>query len=86
MSGFLGGSVASVLVRLLVVSFIVGMLLTMFGFDPETLYYRFDAMVRHLIAYGLEDFAHVGRILLTGAMVVIPIWFILRLMDARRVR
>ena len=70
MNGFLGGSVASVLVRLLVVSFVVGMLLTMFGFDPETLYFRLEAMVRHLIAYGLEDFQHVGRILLTGAMIV----------------
>ena len=86
MNNFLGGSPGAVLVRLLVVSFIVGMLLTMFGFDPETLYFRLEAMVRHLIAYGLEDFAHVGRILLTGAMIVIPIWFILRLMDARRVR
>ena len=86
MNGFLGGSLASVLIRLLVVSFIVGMLLTMFGFDPETLYYRLTAMVRHLIAYGLEDFQHVGRILLTGAMIVVPVWFILRLMDARRLR
>jgi hypothetical protein len=86
MNGFLGGSVASVVVRLLVVSFVVGMLLTMFGFDPETLYIRFEAMLRHLIAYGLEDFQHVGRILLTGAMIVIPVWFILRLMDARRAR
>ena len=60
MNGFLGGSVASVVVRLLVVSFVVGMLLTMFGFDPETLYIRFEAMLRHLIAYGLEDFQHVG--------------------------
>ena len=86
MNGFLGGSVASVAVRLLVVSFIVGMLLTMFGFDPETLYFRISAVVRHLIAYGLEDFQHVARILLTGAMIVIPVWFILRLMDARRAR
>ena len=86
MQGFLGGSVASVAVRLLVVSFIVGLLLTLFGFDPETLYYRATAMVRHLIAYGLEDFAHVGRILLTGAMIVIPVWFVLRLMDTRRAR
>ena len=86
MNSFLGGSVASVAVRLLVVSFIVGMLLTMVGFDPETLYFRLEAMVRHLIAYGLEDIGHVGRILLTGAMIVIPVWFILRLMDARRAR
>jgi len=44
------------------------------------------AVLRHLIAYGLEDIGHVGRILLTGAMIVLPVWLILRLMDARRAR
>ena len=84
--GFLGGSVATVAVRLLVVSFIVGLFLTMFGFDPEDLYLRFAAVVRHVVEYGLTDLHQFGRILLTGVMVVVPIWLILRLMDMRRAR
>ena len=86
MNAFLGGSLPAVAVRLLVVSFVVGMLLTMFGFDPETIYVRFVELARHILDFGLTDLRQFGRILLTGAMVVEPIWFILRLMDSRRAR
>ena len=86
MNGFLGGSLPAVAVRLLVVSFVVGLLLAMFGFDPETIYERAAQAVRHIVEFGLTDMRHFGRILLTGAMVVVPVWFILRLMDARRAR
>ncbi len=84
MSGFLGGSLPAVAVRLLVVSFVVGLLLAMFGFDPESIYQRLAEVIQHVIEFGLTDLRHFGRILLTGAMVVVPIWFILRLMDMRR--
>jgi hypothetical protein len=85
-TGFIGGSPASVLLRLVVVSFVVGLILAMFGFDPETVYESFERGVRRLIEFGLTDFRHFGRILLTGAMVVLPIWFVLRLLDGRRAR
>lgn len=86
MNAFLGGSLPAVAVRLLVVSFVVGMLLAMFGFDPETIYARFVELARHILDFGLTDLRQFGRILLTGAMVVVPIWFILRLMNSRRAR
>jgi hypothetical protein len=85
-NGFLGGSLATVAVRLLAVSFIVGVLLTMFGFEPETLYSRLVQLARHVIEFGLTDLREFGRILLTGALVVVPLWFVLRLMDMRRAR
>ncbi len=86
MNGFLGGALSTVAVRLLVVSFVVGVLLTMFGFEPETLYERLVAMIRHFVDFSLSDLREFGRILLTGAMVVVPLWFILRLMDMRKAR
>ena len=86
MNSFLGGSLSTVAVRLLVVSFVVGLLLVMFGFEPESLYERFVQLIRHVLDFGLNDLRHFGRILLTGAMVVVPIWFVLRLMDMRRAR
>jgi len=85
-SGFIGGSPASVVLRLVVVSFVVGILLAMFGFDPESVWDSLVRVVRRLIEFGLTDFRHFGRILLTGAMIVVPVWFILRLLDARRAR
>jgi hypothetical protein len=85
-SGFIGGSPAAVLLRLLVVSFVVGSILAIFGFDPETVYESVERGVRRLIEFGLTDFRQFGRILLTGAMVVLPIWLVLRLLGARRAR
>ena len=41
---------------------------------------------RHIIEYGLTDLHQIGRILLTGAMVVVPVWLVLRLIDAGRTR
>ena len=82
-TGFIGGTPGAVALRLVVVSFVVGLILAMFGFDPETIFNSFLREVRRLIEFGLSDFHQVGRILLTGAMVVIPVWFVLRLLDSR---
>jgi hypothetical protein len=79
---FLGGSPAMVAVRLIVVSFVVGIVLETFGFDPATLLSEAIRAVREIIELGFSDIHQVGRILLTGAMVVIPVWLVLRLVDS----
>ena len=68
------------------VSFVVGLALAMFGFDPESVYESATRVIHRMIEFGLSDFRQFGRILLTGAMVVVPVWFVLRLLDARRAR
>ncbi len=83
---FLGGSPLAVVVRLVVVSFVVGFLLDAFGLDPTTLVADGVRTVRHIIEFGFSDLRQFGRILLTGAMVVVPIWIVLRLLDAGRTR
>lgn len=83
---FVGGSPVAALLRLIVVSFVVGLLLESFGFDPVTLFDDVARAARHIIEYGLTDVRQVGHILLTGAMVVVPIWLVLRLLDAGRTR
>jgi Family of unknown function (DUF6460) len=40
--------------------------------------------VRRLIDFGLNDFRQVWRTLLTGAIVVIPVWVVLRLLETRK--
>ena len=83
---FVGGSPMAALVRLIVVSFVVGLLLESFGLDPMSLIKEAMRAGRHIIEYGLTDLRQIGRILLTGAMVVVPVWLVLRLLDARRTR
>jgi len=80
---FLGGSPALVAVRLIVVSFVVGIILETFGFDPASLFSDAVRAVRRIVELGFTDVHEVGRILLTGAMVVVPVWLALRLIDSR---
>lgn len=86
LSRFLGGSPMGLLVRLIVVSFVVGLLLETFGFDPSSLFHQVVRGVRRLIDYGFSDVRHVAEILMTGAMVVIPVWIVLRLIEAAKTR
>jgi hypothetical protein len=83
---FVGGSPPAVAVRLVIVSFVVGVLLETFGFDPAALVEGAMRAARHIVEYGLSDVRAIGRILLTGAMVVVPVWLVLRLLDATRTR
>lgn len=83
---FLGGSPAAVAIRLIVVSFVVGVLLVMFGVEPGDIVASVERLVRRIIDDGLADFRQFGRTLLTGAIVVIPIWLLIRLLDSRRSR
>jgi hypothetical protein len=73
---FLGGSPAAVAVRLVVISFIVGALLVMWGFEPGDIVDGTVQLFRRLADFALTDFHQFGRVLLTGAIVVVPIWFI----------
>jgi len=81
---FLGGSPAMVALRLVVVSFVVGIVLATFGFDPATLFAEAVRTARQIVELGFSDLHEVGRILLTGAMVVVPVWLVLRLLDSSR--
>jgi len=85
-SRFVGGSPVTVLLRLIVVSFVVGFLLETFGFDPVGLLNEAVRAARLIIEFGLTDVRQIGRILSTGAMVVVPVWLVLRLLDAGRTR
>ena len=55
LSQIIGGSPATVALRLLVVSFVAGLILATFGFEPETLYETAYRGVRRLIEFGLGD-------------------------------
>jgi hypothetical protein len=81
---FLGGSPAMVALRLIVVSFVIGIILETFGFDPATLFAETFRAARQIVELGFSDIHEVGRILLTGAIVVVPVWLVLRLLDSSR--
>lgn len=75
-----GGSPVPVLAKLLFVSLVVGAILSGLGFDPMTLPARLVAAGRSVLHLGFGAFRDLGRYVLTGAIVVVPIWLVSRLL------
>jgi hypothetical protein len=81
---FLGGSLGSVVVKLLFLSLLVGAFMALLGITPPDLLDRAFAMVRALRDLGFEAFGTIGTWLFYGAVVVIPIWIVLRVLSLLR--
>ena len=79
-----GGSPLAVLFKLLFLSLVIGAIMAGFGFTPMTLPSRIMAAARSLANLGFGAFRNVGGYILTGAMVVIPIWVIMRFLGKGR--
>jgi hypothetical protein len=80
---FLGGSPVRVFLRLLVLSLLVGALLMWLDIRP---YDIIDGVVRfaHRIwALGFDAVRQLGDYILAGAIIVVPVWFISRLLSSR---
>lgn len=83
-SGFLGGSPVSVVVRLVFLSVLVGAAMAFLDITPVGLYDSAARFVRRLVANGFAVIGDVGMWLVYGAMVVVPIWLVLRLLNSRK--
>jgi hypothetical protein len=81
---FLGGSPGSVLVKLLFLSLLVGAFMSFIGLTPADLLQRVLGTLQSVLSLGFDAFGEVGRWLAYGAVVVVPIWLVLRLFGASR--
>ncbi|WP_434712011.1 DUF6460 domain-containing protein [Rhizobium sp. YTUHZ045] len=81
---FLGDSLGRTLIKLVVVSLIVGFVMTVFGLTPWNIIYGFRDFVLDLWHRGFSALGRVGDYLLLGATIVIPIFIILRLFSFNR--
>jgi hypothetical protein len=50
--------------------------------NPVLLFSEVVLAAKHLVELGFTDVRQLGRILLPGAMVVVPLWLALRLLDS----
>jgi hypothetical protein len=76
---FLGGSPVSVLVRLILLSVLVGVILSALGFDPWNIWRSLQNLIRTLWNMGFDAFWWLWRYFLLGAVIVVPVWLIVRL-------
>ena len=80
----LGGTPTSVVIRLLIISVIVGALLYWSGLTPLSLIRGFRDMVESLLGSGWDAVRRIGEFAVYGAAIVVPIWLISRLLANRK--
>ena len=84
MTRILGGSPLAVLGRLILVCILVGVILSVLGLDPFDIVDSVRRLVTHIWNMGWETVRWLWRYFLLGAVIVIPIWLIMRLVNAPR--
>lgn len=80
---FLGDTPARTVVKLVVVSLIVGFVMAIFGIDPIDLVSGIRNFFLELWYRGFDALGQVGDYLIIGATVVIPVFIVLRLLNMR---
>jgi len=77
---FLGGSPIAALLKLALLCIVVGFILSAVGLDPWHIARSLERMIRHVWNMGFDAIRWLWRYFLLGAVVVIPIWLLVRLM------
>ena len=79
MERFFGGSPGLVMVRLAILSLVVGVLLAALGFSPFDILESIRELIARIYDLGWTAIEKAGRYFLLGAVIVFPVWFIARL-------
>ena len=80
--GFLGGHPIAVLIRLALISLLVGLVLSAFGVTPRNFFQSIDNFFRFLYDLGFGAFEWLLDYVAVGAMLVVPVWLLIRLFRA----
>lgn len=86
LSRFLGGSPLAVLLRLVLLSVLVGVVLAAIGFDPWNIVASIRRLFEWIWNMGFDAINGLWRYFLLGAVIVVPVWLISRLFGAQRPR
>ena len=81
---FFGESVAGTIIRLVLLSIVVGVVFSALGITPFNLVERLQQIIRNIANLGFDTLHWAVQYFLLGAVVVIPIWFLVRLLSRPR--
>jgi hypothetical protein len=77
----IGGSPSSVAIRLVFLSLVVGVLLSVLGFSPTDIVDSLSRLVRGVYDMGFGAVERLVRYVLLGAAIVIPVWLVIRIVS-----
>ena len=83
---FLGGSPLAVAFRLILLSILVGVVLAAVGFDPWNILRSIELLFQRIWNLGFDAVNWLWRYFLLGAVIVIPVWLLMRMFGAPRGR
>ncbi len=78
MNSFFGGQPVAVLLRLAIISLLVGFILSVLGLSPFDIVDSFFRLIERIYDLGFEAFEWLFRYFLLGAVIVFPIWLVVR--------
>jgi hypothetical protein len=79
-----GGSPLAVLGRLVLVSVLVGVILSALGLNPFDIWNSVQRLFQSIWDMGFDAFRWLWGYFLLGAVIVIPVWLVIRLANASR--
>jgi hypothetical protein len=82
MERFFGGNPGLVLLRLVILSLIVGVVLAALGFSPYDILQNIRDLVIRIYDLGFVAVEKAFRYFLLGAVIVFPVWAVMRLVKA----
>ncbi|MEM7751637.1 MAG: DUF6460 domain-containing protein [Pseudomonadota bacterium] len=84
MERWLGGNPLGVALRLIILSIVVGIVLSAMGITPQNVLYKLQLFIKRIYDLGFGAIDWVIGYFIIGAIVVIPIWLIVRLVSGLR--
>jgi hypothetical protein len=81
---FFGGPPLAVIGRLILMSILVGVILAAIGLDPWNIVDSVRRLIWHLWNMGFDAVRLLWQYFLLGAVIVLPIWLLVRLARAPR--
>lgn len=81
-----GKTVVGIAVRLMVISLVVGVVLSALGFTPSNLFERLNFLARKLYDLGFGSIEWLLQYMVVGAMVVVPVWLLAWVLGGVRTR
>jgi hypothetical protein len=79
---FFGGPPLAVIGKLVLLSILIGVVLSTFGFDPWNIVESVRRLIRSVWNLGFDALHWLWRYFLLGAVLVIPVWLLVRLIRA----
>jgi hypothetical protein len=81
---FFGGPPLAVAGRLIMLSILVGVILAAVGLDPWNIIESVERLIQQIWNMGFDAVRWLWRYFLLGAVIVVPIWLLVRLAKAPR--